>query len=509
VIPQPAIHTKSDRDLTLSERTSVLAPPDISALLLELLAPATGWPLPDATEPGPEVITMVVDPAADLGEEGYRLVIDEAGVRATASTVAGLRWAAQALRQLLPPQVYGSTPVTEVAWTLPHGEIVDRPRYPWRGAMLDVGRWFKPVEWLYTFVDLLAMHRMNVMHLHLTDDQGWRFEVLRHPRLTSMGAWRRESPAGHERDKTGDGTPHGGFYTQQELRSLVAYAARRGVTIVPEIDLPGHTQAVVAAYPELGNNPEVQHEVWTHFGISPRVLNCDDATVQVIREVLDELVEVFPSPLIHLGGDEVPPAEWAANAGARARMDKLGLTDPEDLLGWWISELADHLRGHDRRVVVWDELVGRGAPAEAIIMAWRGQDRVASALRAGHDVIATPCPYTYLDYNESMADGEPLSIGFGPTPLSKVYEYDPEPADAPAGDAKVLGLQGNLWCEYLPTPARAEYNLLPRLSAIAEVGWSGPAQIALPDEARPDFATRLEQQLRRYDAAGFNYRRPD
>ncbi|MBV1851632.1 beta-N-acetylhexosaminidase [Catellatospora tritici] len=495
LIPQPTSYASRPGGWTLTADTAVDAPAEIAALLRELLTPATGLPLPD----GPGELRFTLGGAAHLGDEGYTLIVDETGVHATAASLAGLRWAVQALRQLLPVAAYATEPVPGTAWTLPYVEITDRPRYPWRGIMIDVGRWYKPMSWLYTVVDLIAMHRMNTLHLHLTEDQGWRFEVRRHPRLTSVGAWRADSPVGHEHDGLRDDVPHGGFYTQDELRDLVAYAARRGVTVVPEIDLPGHTVAAVAAYPELGNFPEVQHEVATRWGIHDRVLNCDDATVQVMREVLDELVDVFPGELIHLGGDEVPPREWLEGASGRARMAELGLTDPEDLLGWWINQLADHLRGHGRRVVVWDELVGRGVPKDALIMAWRAQDRVVAALRDGHDVVATPQSHVYLDYNESMAEGEPLSIGFGPTPLSTVYGYDPEPTDAPDNGHRVVGVQGNLWAEYLPTPARAEYNLLPRLCAVAEAGWGTRG-----DEA--EFRRRLAAQLPRFDAMGVTYR---
>ncbi|MEU8007986.1 beta-N-acetylhexosaminidase [Catellatospora sp. NPDC049111] len=499
LIPQPVSYAPAEGRLTLTPRTAVSAPAEIAALLRELIGPATGLPLADGGDDAELVFAL--DDTAGLGAEGYRLIVDGTGARAVAGTLTGLRWAVQALRQLLPPQAYAATPVTGTDWTLPYVAIEDRPRYPWRGIMVDVGRWYQPVSWLRTVVDLLALHRMNTLHLHLTEDQGWRFEVKSHPRLTEVGAWRRESPIGHENIKQADRTPHGGYYTQDELRELVAYAARRGVTVVPEIDLPGHTTAAIAAYPELGNNPGTQLATGTRWGIYDTVLNCDDATVRVMKDVLDELVDVFPSPLIHLGGDEVPPAEWSANPGAQARMKELGLTDPEDLLGWWISELSAHLREHGRRVVVWDELVGRGAPAEAVVMAWRHQDKVDEAIRAGHDVVATPCEHVYLDYYESDAPGEPVGIG-GLLPLEKVYAYQPEPGEPPAGDNRVLGVQGNLWGEYLPTVGRAAYNLLPRMSAVAEAGWGTRTELG-------DFRRRLDVMLARFDALGVAYRRPE
>ncbi|GAA1631263.1 beta-N-acetylhexosaminidase [Catellatospora bangladeshensis] len=501
LIPQPTSYSTAPGHHELTAATAVHAPAEIAALLRELLSPVTGLPLPDAAAHAAELLFTLDTTETELGEEGYRLTVGDDGVRAVAGTLAGLRWAVQALRQLLPPAACGSTPAEGVAWLVPYAEITDRPRYAWRGVLIDVGRWYQPVSWLRTVVDLLALHRMNVLHLHLTEDQGWRFEVRRYPLLTGVGARRRESPVGHENIKQADRTPHDGWYTQDELRELVAYAARRGVTVVPEIDLPGHTTAAIAAYPELGNDPAARLETGTRWGVYSTVLNCDDATVDFMRHVLDELVDVFPAAYVHLGGDEVPPGEWAANPAARERMVQLGLTDPEDLLGWWITVLADHLRTHGRRVVVWDELVKRGAPADAVVMAWRDEAKVAAALEAGHDVIATPQSHVYLDHAESDRAGEPLSIG-GHSPLDRVYGYDPEPADAPDGGNRVIGVQGNLWGEYLPTVGRAAYSLLPRLSAIAEAGWGTRGEYA-------DFRARLDVMLARFDALGVAYRRPD
>ncbi|BCJ73103.1 beta-hexosaminidase [Catellatospora sp. IY07-71] len=500
LIPRPTSYSTAPGNHELSAASAVHAPAEIADLLRELLSPATGLPLPDAAADTAELVFTLDSADTELSDEGYRLTVDGSGVRAVAGTPAGLRWAVQALRQLLPPEACGSTRA-DVAWRVPYAEITDRPRYPWRGVLIDVARWHQPVSWLRTVVDLLALHRMNVLHLHLTEDQGWRFEVRRYPRLTEVGARRRESPVGHENIKQADRTPHDGWYTQDELRELVAYAARRGVTVVPEIDLPGHTTAAIAAYPELGNDSAARLETGTRWGVYSTVLNCDDATVDFMRHVLDELVDVFPAAYVHLGGDEVPPGEWAANPAARERMAQLGLTDPEDLLGWWITVLADHLRTHGRRVVVWDELVKRGAPADAVVMAWRDEAKVAAALEAGHDVVATPQSHVYLDHAESDQAGEPLSIG-GHSPLDRVYGYDPEPADAPDGGNRVIGVQGNLWGEYLPTVGRAAYSLLPRLSAIAEAGWGTRGEYA-------DFRARLDVMLARFDALGVAYRRPE
>jgi hexosaminidase len=510
LVPAPARIDPGAAAFTLTPRTGVYAPqaPEVAALLRELLGPVTGFTFPQASEPGPDVIGLSLNPAGgEPDSEGYRLVVTGTQVSATAAGPAGLRWAVQALRQLLPPEIYGGELRTGLAWTVQPAGIVDVPRYPWRGLMVDVGRWYKPIGWLYTVVDLLATHRMNVLHLHLTEDQGWRFEVLKYPELTRIGGFRTESPLGHGSDRTGDGVPHGGYYTQAELRDLVAFAARRGVTVVPEIDLPGHTQAAIAAYPRLGNVPDRRLAVWTGFGISPHVLNVEDETVRFVEDVLDELLDVFPSKHIHLGGDEVEAGEWAGSAAARARMLELGLAEPQDLLGWWMRRLSDHLERRGRTAVLWDDLVGQGAPPGAVIMAWRNDDRVRAAIAAGHRVVATPHTSMYLNYPSAAGPGEPLSIADGVTsdpdigvlPLARVYAYDPPENSGTGG---VIGVQGNLWTEYAPTPGRAEYDLMPRLAAVAEVGWGGPR-----DQA--DLDRRLVRHLQRMDAAGVGYRPPD
>ena len=508
LIPRPVTISDSAGSFALTPATAIHAPdaPEVAALLRELLTPATGLPLPDTSTPGPDTIALHVTPDDDrLGAEGYRLDVSRSGVTAAATGPAGLRWAVQALRQLLPAEAYARER-RDAAWTVAPVSIVDAPRYPWRGLLLDVGRWHKPVDWLRTVVDLLAMHRMNILHLHLTDDQGWRFEVRKYPRLTEIGAFRRESPDGHETEGRSDGTPHGGFYSQDSLRDLVAYAARRGVTIVPEIDLPGHMQAAIAAYPHLGNTPDSPPEVWTRFGVSERVLNVEDETVAFIKDVLDEVMDVFPGPWIHLGGDEVPLTEWQASPAAARRIADEGLTGPGDLLGWWIRQAAAHVAQAGRRTVLWDELVGQDAPADAIVMAWRGHDRIAAGLHDGHDVVATPHEHLYLNYPASDAPTEPLSIrdGYadphGPTTLDQVYAYRPEPTGLPADlPARVIGVQANMWCEYAPTPARAEYDLLPRLTAVAEVAWGTPTD---PTAFHP----RLTPHLARLTAANLTHR---
>ncbi|RMI37944.1 beta-N-acetylhexosaminidase [Streptomyces triticirhizae] len=471
LVPRPhSLRVRPGEFWTVGPEAGVSGPVEVAALARESL---------DLTGSGPGVELSLADDSG-LGDEGYRLTVDDNGARAVAATATGLVWAVQTLRQLLRER------------RLPHVEIVDRPRYAWRGSLLDVARHAHPLPFLYRYVDLLSLHKLNTLHLHLTDDQGWRFEVKRYPKLTEIGGFRTGSMVGHNRDGRRDDVPHGGSYTQAELRDLVAYAARRGVRIMPEIDAPGHMQAAISAYPWLGNRPERQLPVRVEWGVSRHVLNARERTVEFVRDVLDELVDVFPFEFVHIGGDEVPAHEWLASPEARERAAAERLGGPEELLGWWSRRLASHLAGHGRRVAVWDELIEQGVPEGAVIFAWQSGERVSLAERGGHDLVAVPKEHTYLDYAESDAPDEPLAIGGG-LPLSKVYSYRP-PKSA-------LGVQGQLWSEYLPTPAAVEWRAFPRLAAIAEIGWTAEDERDLTD-----FERRLRGHLPLLDELNVGYR---
>jgi hexosaminidase len=492
LVPEPASMSVRDGSFTLSAGTALAAPEPIAELVRTLLGPPTGFSFPTGlpVPAGPGWIELEAVEDTRLGPEGYRLSVTPDGIRACGS-VAGLRWAVQTLRQLLPVDIFAAEPVADARWTLPCVEIVDVPHYAWRGVLLDVARWCHPIGFLHRYVDLLAMHKVNRLHLHLTDDQGWRFEVHRYPRLTEVGAWRSQSQQGHAREGRFDGVPYGGFYTQRELRGLVEHAATLGVEIMPEIDVPGHMQAAISAYPWLGNDPGRQLPVRSAWGISAHILNVEDATVEFVTHVLDEVVSVFPFGCVHLGGDEVPPDEWLASAAARARADAAGLSRVDRLVGWWAGRLAAHLATHGRRVAVWDELLDRGAPADAMVFAWQEASRVKLAQDAGFGVVAVPQEYVYLDWAESDSPAEPLAIR-GTVPLSRVYGYEP-------GD--VFGVQGQMWSEYTPTPALVEYRTFPRLAAIAELGWTAPEPRDLTA-----FRARLAGHLTRLDRLGVNYR---
>ncbi len=460
MIPLPSQVVRAEGRITLHGRP-FFGPQAIGDLLAELGLPVTGtW-----------------SECETHGEEGYRLSVNDEGLTVEGGEL-GLKWAVQTLRQLL----------HEGGDSLSYMEVVDTPRYAWRGSLLDVARWCLPVEFLYRYVDLLALHKLNRLHLHLTDDQGWRFEVKRFPRLTEVGAHRRESVKGHWSGRQFDGKPHGGYYTQEQLKDLVAYAKRRGVEIMPEIDLPGHTQAAIAAYPGLGNHLAGLVEVSTRWGIHDIVLNTEDATVDFFKGVLDEVVEVFPFSHVHLGGDEVRSKEWRHNPSVRGRAAQLGLTDLDGLLGWWIGQLQAHLAKRGRMVAVWDELLDADPPKDLLFFGWRDATKAPAAREAGYAAVSCPQEHAYFDWAESDRADEPLAIA-GYVSLERAYAFEP-------GD--VTGVQGNLWTEYLPEPELVEWRAFPRLCALAEIGW-GKATY-------PDFTERLPSHLELLRKLGVNYR---
>jgi hexosaminidase len=462
----------------------------------ELVAEEGQWVTSD---PDAEAVRTVVD---NLGETEYRIDVTPDGARLTAGSDEALRYAGQTYRQLLD----SATPV-EGGVAVPAVRIADAPRFGWRGMMLDVARHFMPKEFVLRVIDALALHRLNVLHLHLTDDQGWRVQIDAYPKLTEVGAWRPESMVGKmshgQTEFEYDGTRHGGFYTKDDLREIIAYAAERGITVVPEIDLPGHMQAAIAAYPELGNNPDTNPGVRKYWGISEDVLNVSDETVDFVRTVLREVLEIFPAPYIHLGGDECPANQWRTSEAAQARQSELGLTDASQLQGWFTAQVGSVLAEHGRRLVGWDEMVETDCPKDAVIMAWRGSDRGEIAAKAGHDVVMAPSQSVYFDYYQGDPETEPLAIG-NFTPLEKVYDFEVIPAGLTAEEeARIVGTQCQVWTEYMEGPEQVGYMLLPRLSAFAERAWGSPKT------SYDEFLTRLRPHLGRLEALGLNYRALD
>jgi hexosaminidase len=498
IIPRPTTMELTGGWYELSSQTTIACDPaaaDCADLLRHYLA-VTGLPLHVRTDPTPAGITLRLTPGnRSLGDDGYRLSATLDGVHISAVSTAGLRHGIQTLRQLLPPQIFGTEPQPSLTWRLPCVEISDSPRFGWRGSMLDVGRWYLPMDYLYRYVETLAVHKLNRFHLHLTDDQGWRFEVKRHPRLTAIGAWRRESPVGHPREQRYDGTRHGGYYTQQELRDLVAFAARRGIEVIPEVDMPGHVTAAIAAYPELGNGPDPL-AVSRGWGIHTSVLNIEEPTLDFVENVIDELVDVFPSPWIHIGGDECPTTEWAASPAVGDRLRSLGLDGVDGIQGWFTNRISDHLRNNGRTAIVWDEAVSDDLHESTIVLAWRSERHGIEAAARGYQVVMSPQQRTYFDWYQTDGPWEPVAQP-GVTTLRQVYEYDPSPEHlADAVRSRIIGTQGQLWTEYLPTPQRVDDMAYHRLCALAERAWSSM------DTDYSDFADRLASHARRLTAAG-------
>jgi hexosaminidase len=478
-------------------------------LLAELLAPALGRKIPVVLNSAKKncISLKLVRGPARLGDEGYRLIITRDMVELSAKTRGGLVWAIQTVRQLLPVEIFSTRRRSGISWEVPCGEITDHPRFAWRGMMLDCSRHFMPLEFVLKCIDLLSVHKMNMFHWHLTDDQGWRLEIKKYPKLTEVGAWRKQTLIGHALSKEThkyDGQPHGGFYTQEEVRRVVAYAAQRNVTVVPEIELPGHSQAAIAAYPELGSGSEPV-EVWTSWGINPNILNVEETTIQFYQDVLREVMELFPSPFIHIGGDEALKDQWKASGRAQARITGLGLKDEHDLQSWFIRRMDAFLTGHGRTLVGWDEILEGGLAENAIVMSWRGEEGGIAAANAGHDVVMTPQKQVYFDHYQSEdAALEPLAIG-GFTPVEKVYQYEPVPAELNVRAlGHVLGAQAQLWTEYVKDSFHAEYMAYPRACALAEVLWS-----AKRDRAFSEFLPRLRCHLKRLKLMKVNYRSLD
>ena len=380
--------------------------------------------------------------------------------------------------------------------------LAGEPRFAWRGVMLDVARRFRPLPELHRFVDLVASHGLNVLQLHLTDDQGWRFEVRRHPLLVEVGGRRSESQLGHGPEARGDGVPHGGWYTQDELRGLVRYAAERGIRIVPEVDVPGHARAIIAAYPEygVGGAEAVRERVtepWTRFGISDEVLNAEDATVAFVCDVLDEVCDVFESDVVGIGGDEAQKTRWREDARTQELLAERGLADESELQAWFLGRVASYLASRGRRVIGWDEMLeGGGAPAaDAIVAAWRGPVGAELGARLGHEVVLCPDLWTYLDYRQSDDPREPIPVGTVLS-LEDVASFEPlSSASSPALRQHMIGVQANVWTEHLDTRERLDYAVFPRLGAFAEIAWNG-GPLDWDDFAfrLPGYLAWLEQQ---------------
>ncbi|NUS07761.1 MAG: beta-N-acetylhexosaminidase [Nonomuraea sp.] len=497
IVPKPLQYEARPGRFVIDRNTALTADPalgEVAAWLRAELSPVTGGELLPGGQ-GPATIRLGL---ADLPPDAYRLTVTPDGVALDAGSAAGAFYGAQTLRQLLPPAAYRRAS-DGVPLELPAVHVEDRPRFAWRGAILDVARHFMTKADVLRFIDLMALHKLNVLHLHLTDDQGWRIEIKRYPRLTEIGSWREESQVGWMGEM--DGRPHGGFYTQDDLREIVAYAARRHISVVPEIDLPGHTQSAIAAYPELGNL-DTPLGVGTTWGVGHNVLNVEDATITFFKNVFDEVLELFPSPYVCVGGDECPKDQWRASPAASRRIAELGLRDEEELQSWFIHQFDEYLTERGRRLVGWDEILEGGLAPGAVVASWRADLGAVAAARAGHDVINCSNTAVYLDYRQSERDDEPMPFRTVLT-LVEVYAFEPVPPELrgdPAAE-RVLGAQCGIWTELIDSTRHVDYMVFPRLAAFAETVWSGP------ERDLADFRRRLAAHLPRLDAIGVEYRR--
>ncbi|MFF0592652.1 beta-N-acetylhexosaminidase [Streptomyces antibioticus] len=514
LIPAPRAVTAAPGEVRLTAHSRLHAGPGAEGAerwLRTTLGQATGLPLREGREPdgtGTDGIALRVD--GRLGPEAYRLVSDARGVLVEGGDAAGVFWGAQTLRQLLGPDAHRRAPVRrDRTWTVPHLTIEDAPRFRWRGLMLDVARHFMPKDGVLRYLDLMAAHKLNVFHFHLTDDQGWRVEIRRHPRLTEVGAWRARTKFGHRASPLWDEKPHGGHYTQDDIREIVAYAAERHITVVPEIDVPGHSQAAIAAYPELGNTDVIDTtalSVWDTWGVNPNVLAPTDNTLRFYEEVFEEVLDLFPSEFVHIGGDECPKEQWRSSPAVQARIAELGLADEDALQSWFVRHFDTWLSARGRRLIGWDEILEGGLADGAAVSSWRGYAGGTAAARAGHDVVMCPEQHVYLDHRQDGGPDEPVPIGWVRT-LEDVYRFEPVPPElTPAQAAHVIGTQANVWTEAMEDAARVDYQVFPRLAAFAEVAWS-----ALPAPAERDFADferRTVAHYARLDALGVAYRPP-
>lgn len=508
LVPQPSHIALDDGEFHLTAQTLIVADDaarPVATQLVAALAPATGFKLATGqSSTTTNTIRLQLDPAlAAQGPEAYRLTVTPTAVTISASASPGLFYGVQTLRQLLPPQIFSPQRCDGVRWDIPCLHIEDQPRFAWRGLMLDCSRHFFPKEFIERFIDLMAIHKLNTFHWHLTDDQGWRIEIKKYPKLTEIGAWRNQTQIG-----LADGSPpryddqrYGGFYTQDDIREIVRYAADRYITVVPEIEMPGHSSAAIAAYPQLSYTPQ-PIQVPGNWGVHTDVLSPEESTIRFYEDILTEVMDLFPSRYIHIGGDEVPVKQYESSPKAHHRLAELGLTDMKQLEPYFIGQIEKFVESKGRQMIGWDEILHPGLDPHAAVMFWHNTNgAVAAAVVGGHDVIVATTKYTYLNYYQSKDHArEPLAKNF--LPLEQVYAFEAMPEGlTPQQAAHVLGPQAQLWSEYLPTPAIVEYMAYPRACALAEVGWTPAA-----GKHYADFLNRLAVQLQRLSYLHVNFR---
>ena len=505
VIPMPNSLTAASGSYVLPGETAVSLPEEENAQKVFRYLEDALQNTPIALKAVPQGTEADIRLATDstLADEAYRLEADREGVCIT-SNASGAGWfyGVQTLLQLLPPDIYDTTQTFAGRLEIPAVHIEDAPRFPHRGAMMDVGRNFLPKEEVLKFIDLMASYKMNVFHFHLTDDQGWRIEIKKYPRLTEVGSHRPRTQIGHSDyyyPRRYDNKEQRGYYTQDEIREIVRYAADRFITVVPEIEMPGHASAALASYPELSCGLGKTYVVRDYFDVFDEVYCPKENTFRFLEDVLTEVMDLFPSHYIHIGGDECPKKAWKKCAHCQALMKREGLPDEEALQSWFIHRIEQFVNSRGRDIIGWDEILQGGLAPNATVMSWRGEEGGIEAARQKHRVIMTPGVRCYFDFYQSVPEEEPMAMrGF--LPLDTVYAYDPLPAAlTPEEQAYIIGTQANIWGEYIQTPEHFEYMAFPRLLAMAEVQWTQPGQ-----KDFDDFARRLDKEFRRLDLRGVN-----
>jgi hexosaminidase len=479
--------------------------------LAQRLRPATGYAFKTSTRSSGEslrggILLTTKNADTNLGPEGYELTVAPDSVVIRAPGQAGLFYGEQTLLQLLPPEIFSTNRVAGVDWQAPCVQVRDWPRFQWRGFMLDVSRHFWTKAEVETFLDGMALHKLNMFHWHLTDDHGWRIEIKKYPRLTQIGAWRTGVGFGFDPGSTSAYGPdgrYGGFYTQADIREVVKYAAARHITIVPEIEMPGHATAALSAYPQYsctGGPFEPSMTAGVFNGIYDPA---KEETYEFLSGVLAEVAALFPGPYLHIGGDEVPKETWKNSPDCQALMKREGLKNEEELQSWFVRRIEKVVSSHHRRLIGWSEILQGGLPQNAAVMDWIGGAKEAAS--AGHDVVMSPTSSCYFDfYQSSNHVAEPKAAAWGgPLTLSKLYNFDPMPTNVPPQfQAHILGTQGNLWTEQIPNFKQVQYMTFPRVCALAEVAWSTRSSCDWSD-----FTRRLQPHARRLDVLGINYRR--
>jgi len=475
-----------------------------ATFLAGMLRPATGYSLPVSQGTGGSIV-LSVNTKKEWRPEEYDLVVTKKKITITAGTADGLFMGIQTLRQLLPAEIESAKPAGTEKWSVPCVKINDYPRFSWRGMHLDVSRHFFDVNFVKRYIDLIAMHKMNVFHWHLVDDQGWRIEIKKYPKLTEVGAWRvnkEDKPwSGREKAKPGEIADFGGFYTQEQIKEIVAYAAERHITVVPEIEMPAHVSCVLAAYPEYsctgGPFTVPTGGVWP---ITDIYCAGNDETFTFNEDILSEVMELFPSEYIHVGGDEATKTEWKKCPKCQERIKDEGLKDEAELQSYFMKRIEKFISSKGRKMIGWDEILEGGLAPGAAVMSWRGMQGGIEAAKSGHYVVMTPVSHCYFDYYQGEPATEPKAFG-GYTTLKKVYYFEPIPEELKGEETKyVLGAQANLWTESISTPSHAEYMVVPRMTALSEILWS-------PSEKRnwEDFNIRLDQMKKHFDIMGVNY----